>query len=442
MVKNVLILTVGGTPDPLIKSINDIKPDLIYFIPSKQTIHEIEGILKETNFEGKYEIEELETGADLKEAYIKSKKIFRNLKEDYNLNADFTGGTKVMVAGFVLAAVGEDCEFTYVDARTLEGRTKNGVGTVKSGYELIKKQIDPFNEYAILEFNMGKKFFNKYQFKAAEENFKIAYKKLKDENLKQLTKIYLKIIKFYDSWDKFNNHFKNKTTLNKYLEFEILNEIEYNPYLNEYFTTEEKEFYTQMQDNLNFLENKISNGKLKIENLHYYLPDLLNNTQRRIEEQKYDDAIARLYRITELIAQINLFELDLIHDDEFQDKQKFLIDNEKVKNTYNRYAIEFLEKINSKFDKNKTSQLGLKNSYKLLKIFNNKIAKEYIDNEDLSDKIAERNVSILAHGITAMDEELANELYEKVYKYSKKTIPKLDELIKKSKYPKFKDLRI
>ena len=41
-----------------------------------------------------------------------------------------------------------------------------------------------------------------------------------------------------------------------------------------------------------------------------------------------------------------------------------------------------------------------------------------------------------------MDEELANELYEKVYKYSKKTIPKLDDLIKKSKYPKFKDLRI
>ena len=69
-----------------------------------------------------------------------------------------------------------------------------------------------------------------------------------------------------------------------------------------------------MQFNLNFLENKISNGNLKIENLHYYLSDLLNNAQRRIKEQKYDDAVARLYRITELIAQINLFELDLIND--------------------------------------------------------------------------------------------------------------------------------
>ena len=34
--------------------------------------------------------------------------------------------------------------------------------------------------------------------------------------------------------------------------------------------------------------------------------DLLNNAERRASQQRYDDAIARLYRATELFAQIRI----------------------------------------------------------------------------------------------------------------------------------------
>ncbi len=43
----------------------------------------------------------------------------------------------------------------------------------------------------------------------------------------------------------------------------------------------------------------------------YILASMLNNARRRADESKYDDAIARLYRSLELIAQIKLKEYGL-----------------------------------------------------------------------------------------------------------------------------------
>ena len=59
--------------------------------------------------------------------------------------------------------------------------------------------------------------------------------------------------------------------------------------------------------------------------IEYYLPDLLNNAYRQIEEGKIDDAIARLYRISELIAQIKLCELGLINLNTLESNKKFKI---------------------------------------------------------------------------------------------------------------------
>ena len=36
--KKVLVMTVGGSPEPLIYSINEIKPDLVYFIHTKESL--------------------------------------------------------------------------------------------------------------------------------------------------------------------------------------------------------------------------------------------------------------------------------------------------------------------------------------------------------------------------------------------------------------------
>ena len=49
---------------------------------------------------------------------------------------------------------------------------------------------------------------------------------------------------------------------------------------------------------------------------YYMLAFILNNARRREDENKFDDAVARLYRSLELFAQIRLskeYGLSLIH---------------------------------------------------------------------------------------------------------------------------------
>ena len=67
-----------------------------------------------------------------------------------------------------------------------------------------------------------------------------------------------------------------------------------------------EKFLAQINENLEFLKLKISKRGIKTGDVKYYLPDLLNNAYRRIEEGKYDDAVARLYRSIELTAQLGL----------------------------------------------------------------------------------------------------------------------------------------
>ena len=65
------------------------------------------------------------------------------------------------------------------------------------------------------------------------------------------------------------------------------------------------------------------------------MADLLNNAQRRIDEGKYDDAVARLYRANELIAQITLTKFGVIDN--------ALLDEEKVFKINVGQLNEFLE---------------------------------------------------------------------------------------------------
>jgi CRISPR-associated protein (TIGR02710 family) len=441
--KNALVLSVGGSPEPLIKIIKSLNPDLVYFLHTRETIQMTKEIINETGDSIEYCFEQLTNSDDLEEAFLKSRIIMGNLKEkDYVINVDFTGGTKTMVAGLVLATVKEDCNYTYIGASSTIGRDKDGVGTVKNGFEEIKKQFDPFETYAVFEFDNGKRFFNKYQFEASDENFKLAENKLEDEYLKDLTEVYIKIVNFYDTWDRFNTKIGKKSPLNHYLEVEIKKIIDDNPKIKKHFIEKEPTFYNQICDNIKFLNKKISSYDKNIKNdINYYLPDLLNNSYRRIEEGKYDDAIARLYRCIELIAQLNLNKIGLINENSLKVNKTFLIDKKSFNNkadfeTYN--IVDRMNPVNWNNQKKKSFGLTLTNSYELLKCLHIEIGNEYLEDKDLRNKIKKRNESILAHGLNSIDKKSAIELYEKVLEYAKETCPQLEEYLSLSKFPKFK----
>ncbi|WP_042708493.1 TIGR02710 family CRISPR-associated CARF protein [Methanobrevibacter wolinii] len=450
--KKILVLSVGGSPEPLIISINTFKPDAVYFIHSKETLETIKNVVSEVPFEFSYKTKLIENPESLQESFDKSREVLLELnKEEYNIHIDFTGGTKPMVAGLILASTGDkyidSCEYTYVGSKAMEGaRDKNGVGIVKNGFEMIKPQKDPFETYAILEFNRGKDFFNNYQFEASLKNFKDAKSKLDDGSLKDLAEFYINLVNLYQSWDKFNSKLivynekldKNeKFKLSTYLQKEIIEKCPKKSLMKDFRNFDE--FYKQLENNLKFLRLKLSNNVQK--GIVYYLPDLLNNARRKIDMGAYDDGVARLYRSIELIAQLELNKLGLIDKNKLRDNHVFYINREqfnletmdhtKAKEQVSKWHIKDYE------EREDTFKLALVKSFTLLKLFDIQLARDYFADRELESAVKnKRNNSILAHGLEPLSKESANDFYDRVLSYAIRAYPDIEKYMELAKFPK------
>lgn len=447
-----LILSCGGTINPLIKSIIKYNPDLIYFLHSEDSFSNVIEILSIFNVLEKlllfnlplnYKFKLIKEYQDIEKVFSVSKEIISELQDDsYDIIVDFTGGTKPMSGGLVLASIGQKCKYYYTGTNFDEGREKDGVGAVKDGFEFAIEQDDPYDSYAIFEFNKGKTFFDEYQFKAAKMNFDGAINKSKSDDLKKLARIYSEIVNLYDLWDKFDVRISRNVMLFKPFK-RVLNEIKEDEFLNNDFSKKYPSFLAQIEDNIKFLEMKISkNKKVTLENIYYYLPDLLNNAKRRIDEGKYDDAVARLYRAIELIAQIKLTREGFINDETLSVNKKFKIEKSKILELSNELLIKY--KMISSYEFNKESDknsfgIASKKSYILLDGLGFDFANKYLNDKKIKKNIELRNDSILAHGLNPIIEDQANELYKQVLEYAKYICPNVEEIMQKAKFPKFND---
>lgn len=443
--KKALIVHVGNNYTRAIKSIEKVQPDLVYFIYSETHEKYIELIINESSKTFEKRLKFIEDFQSIKESYEKSKEIFKELKkEDYEIHVGISNGTKAMVVGLSLASVGYDCEFSYV------GSVKGGrdeTGKVKEGNEKVFDEFHPMKQLATIEINRAKRYFNNYQFSESLFYFKRARNSLYNAERMDM---YIKIAELYQLWDKFENliPYKNKhnqitdTMLGSYLSVSIKKEIDINKNLRDYFYKNENDFMIQIDKNIAFLKNKISHkGKIKERNIYYYLPDLLNNAQRRIEEGKFDDATARLYRVAELISQIRLYENGLIEKKRLESDKVFHIEKMNIVKNYPLNLIEFVSRQpDFQNSDKKTVKLTLKDNYELLKLLNDELAIKFLDDNTLDDALAGRNNSILAHGLKVAEEENTKLMYDKLIEYSRETYGELDNCLEYSKFPKFMDI--
>lgn len=436
-----LILSCGGSPKPLIFCIEDYEPDLTYFLCSNDSVGIAEDIVKDCNLnEDQFKLKVVSNHESLEDCFAKSREIIQELQNDYDeIHVDFTGGTKPMVSGLVLAAIGEECTYSYVGTENIKGRDKDGLGVVQDGFESIKDQRDPYDVFAVMEFNNGIEFFNKYQFEAAKLNFKQASEKLESENLTEIAELFAEIVDVYDSWDKFNSLHNKKPIKSAF--YNIVNKIEDSQNLKEYFEENYPRFLQQLKQNWDFLELKISRkGMISLENVPYYLPDLLNNAYRRIEEGKYDDAVARLYRAIELIAQLGLTDKGIIKQDVLLNNKEFKINLNAIYSLDDEaqsYIFSLYEYENAlKYGKTHIG-IGSDKSYKLLSKLDVDYATEYLNDKKIKTNVGSRNGSILAHGLNPINKKKANKLYSQVLSYAKKAFPDVVKYMDMADFPKF-----
>jgi len=171
-----------------------------------------------------------------------------------------------------------------------------------------------------------------------------------------------------------------------------------------------------------FDNNKAFLGKL----LHseqpepYYIVDIISNAKRRGKiEYKYDDAVARLYRVIELIAQHRL------KDYEIQDTSKVPV---------NKIPAELISEWKVTEDE---IRMGLWQDYQLLAAKQDALGKRFTADQRLKNLLQRRNESILAHGLKPVTKTDYEELQDIATSYAQSTIENFDRLVSEATFVKW-----
>lgn len=245
-----------------------------------------------------------------------------------------------------------------------------------------------------------KKLFNNYSYNIAKE--------LLEENYSVLNVVeqrFSGIIDLYYRWDSFDYIFKDYG------------------YLIDFFTNLES-----LPENIKALEI-LSDNNNKLFN-SYKIADLINNAGRRIEENRYDDAVIRLYKTLELISEVELYEKYGIkkNDVHINELRELNIDKQSLKT--------IIDRLDYKYPK---YNISLKSSFFLLQKLYDDVGKHYYYNKNQYQQLFQkRNISILVHGNYTYNVVEVNQMYELVVSMAKKYDKDMDKYLEATKFPKFK----
>jgi len=406
--KKVMVVTIGGSEEPIIYSLKTHKPNFIYFIPSRKTENGIQKIVDaaySTNSRVKYKSFVAENAEDLLQAYKACQEAFHEIKklklDEYEILADLTGGTKVMSAGLALAAADQGVQVVYVSGHS---RTKDGIGIVENGTEYVISRSHPYDITAKSQIESFRSNFNSCRFEAAIDDCNAIIGK-GNESLKNIFGALKDICEAYRSWDLFN--FKRAAhhlncgidRLQKLLFNRNDLQSSFSPYM------------SKVAEHLRRL-NDIKTDDFTID----LVEELVANAKRRAAEGKYDDAVARLYRALELLAQVEFKEVYGRSTTQFP--LSLLEENIRNKIYPNSHA-------------ERQADIGCRQAFEILAEMKRIIGSIYSANKkEIHELLAARNNSIMAHGTSPIDKKAFDkflQLFDKFnIDYAKIEFPKFD----------------
>lgn len=274
-----IIVSVGGTPAPIIFSLNHSTPEYICFFTSRETKKTIEEIiLPELKFKFCHHDWIVTPNAELlSECYSQLPKKLPGIIEKWELDpkdlcVDYTGGTKTMSVALAMATVDQSCCYSYIGGGE---RSKGGVGVVVDGHERMHFLENPWDEIAQVEKKEACILFNKERYATAVDVLKKCVERVSNDQ-KPLFRALCEMVTGYDLWDRFK-HTEARKHLYKCRETLTALGSE---------RKEIKALVRQVETNIEFLETLLSGNKPSI----CYYRDLLANAKRRADlEQKSEN---------------------------------------------------------------------------------------------------------------------------------------------------------
>lgn len=396
-------------------SIRQQNPDHIVFLLTKESEEKtFPHILNDKVMQNKdYEELILSDENDVEEVKCECQKIIDSLiKKDFDprdITTDFTSGTKAMSAGVVLAAVEMKLgALVYVSGK----RGKDG--RVISGAEKVIS-IEPNRTYAESMLKEAVNFFNTFQFDACLAVLRQARELIYEVAILNKISLLEELALAYSKWDKFE-------LVSAFL---ILDKVYKNPLLADWGIknriARNKEVLYKEKDNTFCVER---------------IADLLENAKRRGDvEKKYDDSVARLYRLIEYASQFfvnrkGLYKMDKKGNPDPEDLNLQMLPA-GLQEKYLKY----------KNQKDGKVKLSLYLDYEVLFDLGDKagkLFKQRYEDGELKKMLSLRNNSILAHGFNPVIEKTYQQMLSEVDKLIKDTIPEVEEIMEKVKFPQIK----
>jgi CRISPR-associated protein (TIGR02710 family) len=408
--KRALIITVGtGTrPDvditrPLIKTIKDSNPDFVGFIVSKESQPNAIKIIEDTRLSSeRYEISLLESEDDLQKIFQTVNRLIRSIQArgfcPDDIVLDYTSGTKAMTGGAVLSAI----HFSCGSLKYISGQRRGGI-VIDDTEKFIS--FSPKAIFSHSELNLAKEFILEMRFESALRILSNINPYLLDDYEKTLREDLNNIALAYSSWDKFD-HRRFKGYYEKV----------------DFSRKETERFKVERTIPLRLIEvsQAIENGRIT----EWVLADLFNNARRRLDEGKYDDALGRLYRLTEMLAQ---WRLKARYD---IDTGNVVLDKIKDLSPAKRDQYESLRD-----QKDGKIKLGMVKSYELLCDLHDPLGSAFKNNKRLQGVLSERHKSILAHGTKPITKEACDRLIKEVRNIIAEFIPDFNHKIDLLDFP-------
>lgn len=290
----ILVVSVGGSLQPIVTSIAQSKPDRVYFLCSRGSSGSVEEICtkaKAENITRKVDI--IDDIDDLNKCYADSLALLQHLRDEFpeaKIIADYTGGTKSMSAGLAAAAL----DIENVTLGLVSGARFNLTQVADATQSLRTSQATRIRLERRLP--LISKCFANFDYPAAMSWLEeaLTLPDISSEKIAMLQS-WLALARALDSWDKFDhasawkilcNYRAGYTGLVMFLEAVI-------------WSRKKLDTSLHVEELPELSDSPKGHGYESVE-------DLYLNAQRRASQGRFDDAVARLYRTLELLAQTRL----------------------------------------------------------------------------------------------------------------------------------------
>ena len=403
MTQTALLLTVGGSPDPLLTSVREIQPSRVLFFTSDQSGRCVDGAGKPNERRlrdgGSEKLENFVTLMQLQDFQAERDRILLEDVDDVqacyqqmwakvlelraegwrSIAVDYTGGTKSMSAALLLLAVDESLDIHLTtglrdNTRSVQrGQTTRGVGVTD-----MRTQRHLDREVA--------RSFRCFDYSEAHH---LLQSLVRPRDLSRAMRLQVQFLagvaEALAAWDVFDHQAAQECVDSSIFSKSI---------------KVRERVQKPLQRLVGLRQWLLGTGKLPAQACGYELvEDLVLNAQRRAAVRRYDDAVGRYYRALEMLAQVRL-------------KLQFGIETGAVK------AEQIPEGMRSRYLASEESEakLGLRDAYSLLRDLNDPMVGPLFAEREkvLINALSIRNNSLFAHGY----QPIGPEQYEQFLRFA------------------------